>query len=204
MAVSIREVVPAAGDDKPELVVGAHKDAVRPIGRDLQGGGGQPTAEQLAAGRARRAAQHQTISRNMAPPIDEEAEATAAEQAAAIDAANRGGDAPERADYDTIDLELPNGTVVTYGPVRGIGTALIVAQIVGTRAAAMLAPQTVEILLNIRAVDGVPIKIENWVQAQALLNKLENPGLEHIMVAHNRYWPPVRLDDLKVLQTRLR
>lgn len=188
------------------MIVGATKDTVRPITRDLQAGGPQGpelTPEQLEAGRRQRHALHA----KMAEPADlaDGGVLAGGELANPLIDPSVADNATAREDVESIEIRIPNGKVISYGRTRGAAKALVIARIIGVQAQAIMAPQVVEVLVNIRAIDGVPIKTpENMIQAQALLNTIDDDGYETLLVAHNHFWPPQRVDSLQVLQKRLR
>lgn len=167
---------------------------IRDINGDVAHAAAGATAEQIEA---KRAAVHAATH----------AEHAALAAAEAQDGEGEGGDeaaTATREDVETVELKLPDGRMVLFGPPSGVATQLKVASLLG----ADLNPYTSHLmrsLLSVRQIDGKPVPaIGNRVDAHRVANMVGEDGVELLGVALNTYWPPVSIADLAVVKKNLR
>jgi hypothetical protein len=105
-----------------------------------------------------------------------------------------------REPVETIELTLPNGRAVKYGPPADVALTFRVIDICGDdNGAAKVA--VVRSLLCIREIDGKPVPaIANMVDAQKLANMVGDDGLDVLYLLHNTTWPPLTLRDLPTIK----
>jgi hypothetical protein len=196
--------------------------AVVTVGRRPQNGEVPPPAapevpahatDEARAERARRLAAQAEALR----AADEEASPQQADPFADLDGPKKGPRdvlraAPSAApaepveDIESVEIELPNGRVVVYGPTRGKSHALALSRIFrGPAALAPLGQQVVDQLFNIRSIDGQEVEWPKTIgEAQAIMDLIDDDGWEHLSLAQRLYWPNVTEDRLKVLKKNMR
>lgn len=106
-------------------------------------------------------------------------------------------------DVESVDIQLPDGRVVTMGPPP-VPAIFITSQAYPEDKDAqrqMLARG----LLYIRAIDAKPIvRPVDPVQFQMLANEIGDVGLDHVVACWQRFWKPAGPSDLLVLKKNLR
>lgn len=149
-----------------------------------------PSPEEIAAVQKRRRAQ---------------AEELAAKDAGVFAAAEEEGRAQPREAIDFIEVELPNGRMVQYGPQPNVSRIMRAAMILGDQSSNMMLDQIVKVALAVRAIDGQAVRdIGTLVQAQAIANKLGDEGLTMLVALDNEYWPGVRRGDMPAVKKTFR
>lgn len=162
--------------------------AVLPTAK-LAPSGRRPTAKETADIQARRAAVHEKARQDAAADSD-------------IDLAPP---AAPREDVESVELQMPDGRKVLFGPPPGISLMLRVSQILGPAVQDLMLNGLTRTLLCIREVDGkspAPLRTAMDVQKAAL--RWGDPGLNYLMTVYAKYWPAVSVDDLPVLKKNLR
>jgi hypothetical protein len=143
-----------------------------------------------------RAAEHRAAR---AAEAEEPAETTEAETGGAPEEAIKG-----REDLSTIDVELPDGRVVHFGPPEGIALQLRIAALLGDKLTSYTA-HIMRTLMCVRAIEGkVMTPIANGVDAQRVANLIGEDGVDLLGLALQTYWPPMTPADLKVVKKNLR
>jgi hypothetical protein len=189
------------------------------------GEGAEVPAHATPEARAERMARAATLA--AAVRAEETAEVTAADPFAVLDSppppppltAEAALAPPEKdvpvepvEDLDSVVLKLPNGREVEYGLRRGDSHALALARIFQGRAtAAVLAQNVVEYLFNVRSIDGDPVTdivgkdgIRDLSHAKKLLDLIDDDGMNHLMFAHQKFWPAANDDRLQILKKNAR
>jgi hypothetical protein len=106
-------------------------------------------------------------------------------------------------DIESVEVQLPNGRIVEYGPRGNVSTRLRVAQIMGQSNNHVLF-MTLNTLLNIRAIDGKAVRtITNQTDAQAIANAIGDSGLEVLERVHLQCWPGETRDSLPIVKKNL-
>ena len=133
---------------------------------------------------------------------------TAARAAGAAPAADAPPAAPPekpREDVDSVEVKLPNGLVVEFGPPAGVALTFKLAQILGDMVANPGANMAMRILMCVRKIEGIPVAMpQNMVEAQGLANRISDDGLDHLASVYMTYWPNLTVKDLGVLKKNLR
>lgn len=107
-------------------------------------------------------------------------------------------------DYDSIEIGLPDGRVVLFGPPTGVATQLRVASLLGPRLNNYTS-SLMRTLMSVREVSGVKIPpVDSDVAAQKVANLLGEQGVDLLQLALEKYWPPAKVSDLTVLKKNLR
>lgn len=106
---------------------------------------------------------------------------------------------------ESIDVELPNGMIVNFGPPSDISLTMRIIRLIGDQAAEALTNRVYRILLSVRSVDGVPVTpITNTIEADKLANRLGDAGLDVLSIVMLTYWKAARAKDLKILKKNQR
>jgi hypothetical protein len=107
-------------------------------------------------------------------------------------------------DIESVEVQLPNGRIVEYGPRGNVSARLRIAQIMGQSNNQILF-MTLSTLLNIRAIDGKAVRtITNQTDAQAVANAIGDSGLEVLERVHLQCWPAETQDSLPIVKKNLR
>jgi hypothetical protein len=145
----------------------------------------------------------------------EEAEGIRARRQATFDRARAGNGqfasrepeappAPPREPVDSIELTLPNGRAVVYGPPVDVALTLRIIDICGDDASASKVA-VVRSLLCVRQVDGKPVApLASMVDVQKLANMVGDDGLDVLYLLHNTTWPPLTIRDLPAIKKNMR
>jgi hypothetical protein len=110
----------------------------------------------------------------------------------------------EREDIESVNIELPDGRVIEYGPPKA-AYFRVSELLAGVRGADITMQNVVRLLLGVRAVDGQPVRQpSNYIEVRKLADKIGEAGIDMLGVASNEFWPPVTKQDLRVLKKNLR
>ena len=106
-------------------------------------------------------------------------------------------------DIESVEVVLPNGHTVLFGPPPA-PLSLRIGQMLGTQASSLLI-SIMSTLMFVREIDGTPVPpIGDQVQAQVLLNRIGDDGLDVLSMVNQECWPPVDRRSLPVLTKRYR
>ncbi|HEV3024371.1 MAG TPA: hypothetical protein VGX76_17970 [Pirellulales bacterium] len=112
--------------------------------------------------------------------------------------------APPREPVDSIELTLPNGRAVVYGPPADVALTFRIIDICGDDAGASKVA-IVRSLLCIRQIDGKPVgPLANMIDVQKLANMVGDDGLDVLYLLHNTTWPPLTIRDLPAVKKNMR
>lgn len=169
--------VPSGGTERPDIqsAVATSRSAKR------------PTPDQVAA---KRAALHA-------------ASLAGAEHQAAQEEAQQEPAAP-REDIESLEIALPNGTLVHFGPPAGVALQMRIASILGQTLNEYTAGMC-KTVMSIRSIDGKTIPpVGNLVDVQRVANMVGEEGVDLLMMASATYWPAVTIADLQIVKKNLR
>lgn len=108
-------------------------------------------------------------------------------------------------DIETIEVELPNGHVVVFGPPSGISMTMRIALMFGAENPNRLTTTMMRTLFCVRSVDGRSVSpISNTVEAQALANILGDDGCDLLFDLLMATWPPPTTKSLKIIRKSAR
>lgn len=158
-----------------------------------------PAAKLKPSGRRASAEETAEIQRQRAAIHDK-----ARERGAAIADEQPAAPSPPREPVESIELMLPNGRAVEYGPPHDVSLSLRIVDILGdeTAAAKVVIVRTV---LCVRKIDGrKPPGVANMVDVQKIANMISDDGLDILYVLHNTHWPPITSRDLPAVKKNLR
>ena len=116
-------------------------------------------------------------------------------------------EAPEAPDenLESIEAELPDGSIVEFGPPSGISLSMKIIRILGERAANEVEANILRVLMCVRSIDGVKqSSITTQIDAEKLANKIGDDGLQILAALYRLNWKPVTTKDLKVVKKNLR
>lgn len=127
--------------------------------------------------------------------------ATAATQAAADTAAAAPAKPRER--VESLEIKLPDGRVVLFGPPTAVALQMRIAGLVGDNLNNFTATFA-KTILSVRNIDGQPVPaVGNMVDVQRVANMIGEDGVDLLMLALNQYWPPVTIGELQVVKKNL-
>ena len=156
------------------------------------------------AQRAREAARPAAVTEQHRK-IQERARAATAQDTAAEPTEDAADGAAPREDVESIELEMPNGATILFGPPPGVALQMRVASILGNDLSAYTA-QVVRSMLCVRQINGrnAP-QISNMVDVQKVMNMIGGEdAVDLTCLALTQYWPPATVKDLRVIKKNLR
>jgi hypothetical protein len=113
--------------------------------------------------------------------------------------------AAPREDVESVELQMPDGKVVTFGPPPGISLMLRTSQILGPAVADLMLNAVTRTLLCVRVVDGkAPAPLRTAIDVHKASLMWGDAGLNYLTTVYAKYWPAVSVDDLPVLKKNLR
>lgn len=106
----------------------------------------------------------------------------------------------------SIELKLPNGKIVLLGTRPGISAWLRMAQIQdSTKEKNQIILMMIQTVLKVLQIDGVAVEMpKDFKGCIELAERLGDEGLDLCLVADQKYWPGVSMNDLPVLKKNLR
>jgi hypothetical protein len=111
---------------------------------------------------------------------------------------------PPREDIESIELTLPDGTEVEYGPPRGVSLTLRMIDMLGDDAGERLTA-VARTLLCIRKLNGKPPPpVANKIDVQKFANMLGDDAIDILYLLHMRHWRPLMVGDLPAIKKNLR
>ena len=120
-------------------------------------------------------------------------------------------DAPELPPYEpdedleSVEVQLPNGLLVEFGPPRDVSLTMRIIKILGDNASSDLIGGVYRILLSVRSVNGKPVTpITNSIEAEKLANQLGDAGIDILVMVSKTHWKPIRLSQLPVIKKNQR
>lgn len=111
-------------------------------------------------------------------------------------------DPPAREDVESIEITLPDGRVVEFGPPPGVSLTMRVATFpdLPQRAAPVL-----QVLLCVRSLNGEPVRaLNSMVDMQRLSNQLGDSVIDLLARLYVDLWPPLTVSDLPTIKKNLR
>ncbi len=111
-------------------------------------------------------------------------------------------EAAPREDVESVELSLPDGRVVEFGPPNGVSLTLRVATFpdMPPRAVGL-----VQVLMCVRSIDGQAQRpLNNMVDVQKLANTLGDPAIDLLATLYTELWPPLSPSDLPTIKKNLR
>ena len=109
-----------------------------------------------------------------------------------------------REDVAEIELELPNGMVVTMAPPATGSLVYKQAAILGGDVGGIMGA-IVRSLLFVRKIDGDdPPPLNSRIDSMQFMDKLGEAGVDLVTSACQMTWPPMTLGDLKIVKKTLR
>lgn len=112
--------------------------------------------------------------------------------------------APPREPVDSIELTLPNGRHVVYGPPADVALTFRIIDICGDDAGAAKVA-IVRSLLCVRQIDHKSAPpLASMIDVQKLANMVGDDGLDVLYLLHNTNWPPLTIRDLPAIKKNLR
>lgn len=103
-----------------------------------------------------------------------------------------------------VEIELPSGQVVEFGPPSGVTVAAKLLTFFGGRDPSKAEETITTTMLYIKAIDGSPIEVRDTIQRDKLLNQIGDDGLLILNYARSQYWPGPLVSDLKIVKKTLR
>lgn len=151
----------------------------------------------------------QAGSGRAAPVSGEEKARVMAERQARWDAAGETGTAPvddpesipPHEDIEHIEVDLPSGKHVVYGPRPGSNLSWDVAAMMGDESSNMMLSGVVKVVLCIRSIDGKAYqKPGDMILAKKIANLFDERDLDTLFALHNQTWAPLRRSQLPTVK----
>ena len=99
-----------------------------------------------------------------------------------------------------IELMLPGNLRVTMGQ-PDISTTFLISRILGPDSVNAMSTIYLKALMYVKSLNGEKVnRPTSMGEAQALANKLSDPGMDIIVTALAKYWPPITIDQLPVVK----
>lgn len=110
-----------------------------------------------------------------------------------------------REDVESIELQLPDGRVVLFGPPPGVSLTARVAMLMAGQPASDELDMVTRVLLCIRSIDDKRMPpITNRVDVQKCANLVGDNGLDVLGYMLKEHWPAVKLGELPMIKKNLR
>ena len=146
------------------------------------------------------------------PPTKEEREAVAASARAAGEAAQLRErqetavpPAAPREDVESVEVQLPDGRTIMYGPPAGVSLSIRVAEFLGEQTQNPVLAAITRIILCVRSIDGQPVRSPgSLLDVKKIAASLGDSTIDLLGLIHAETWPPITKDDLPVLKKNLR
>ncbi len=110
-----------------------------------------------------------------------------------------------REDVESITVELPDKSVVVFGPPVGVSLTTRIAALSGSQNLNEAMDMIARVCMCVRSINGKKTQpIGNMVDVQKMSNRLGDDGLDLLAFAMKQHWPGVRLQDLRIVKKNLR
>lgn len=108
-------------------------------------------------------------------------------------------------DLESVELQLPNGAVVEFGPPPGISLQMRLARMLGSENANLVAQGLYRILMCVRSINGQKVPaITTKLEAERVANLVGDNGIDILSITYHTYWPPPKVNDLPVVKKNQR
>lgn len=112
---------------------------------------------------------------------------------------------PKREDIESIEVELPNGLTVEYGPPLGISLLDRLTRFYNDRDPTVAQHRLARILMCVRKINNKTIApIIDEIDRTKLANRIGDEGIDLLMYYDRLYWPPLTQADLPQVKKNLR
>ena len=176
--------------DSPEFVVTSGAPTIRTASQPVNVPGAVPAdiRERIIAQRdAHRASMHDRA--DFQSDVDEDE----AQEAATI--------VEEYEPIETLELVMPNGMKILYGPPKGISLSMRLIRMFGDANWTSPTGTYFRVLMCVQQIDGEHIKpIGSRIDGEKLANRLGDQTMEYLMQIHARYWATNSQVDLLVVK----
>jgi len=109
--------------------------------------------------------------------------------------------AAPRENVESVEVAVPNGMVVVYGPRPGSNLSWDIAEMLGDAVRNNLKVALAKVALCVRSIDGREIKKPgNEIEARKIANVLGEDGIDMLYLVHDEVWPPVRKENLPTIR----
>lgn len=108
--------------------------------------------------------------------------------------------AAPRENLDSVELELPNGLRVEFGPPVGVALSTKLLLFFGGRDPSAGEDRITATMMCLRSVNGQPVSILNSVDRDKWVNAIGDDGLAMLQYVYREYWPPPTIADLKIIK----
>lgn len=106
-----------------------------------------------------------------------------------------------RENVDCIEVDLPNGMHVVYGPRTGTNLSWDTAEILGDDTRNPLLTSLTKVSLCVRSIDGRDFKKPgNKIEARKIANILGEESVDALYLIHDEVWPNVTKKDLPTIK----
>lgn len=108
---------------------------------------------------------------------------------------------PPHEDVEAIEMTLPSGKVVEYGPRRGSNLSWDVAALMGDQSTNGMLAGVIKVVLCIRSIDGKAYqKPGEMILAKKIANMFDERDLDTMYAIHGEVWPPLRRAQLPLVK----
>lgn len=130
-------------------------------------------------------------------------EATAARNGAAPEADASEAETP-RERVDSIEVELPNGRHVEFGPPPNVSMTVRLLAFFGTRDPSRGEGMATTLAMCVRSIDGRAVQVVEPIGRDKLINEIGDDGMEVLEHYYTRFWPRPTVMDLKLIKKNYR
>lgn len=110
-----------------------------------------------------------------------------------------------REDVESVEVQLPDGRVVLFGPPPMVSLTIKIAELLGEKASNPVLSASARIMLCVRAIDGKAVPpINSVVEVKKWAGVVGDAGLDTLGMVYAQYWSPPTIEDLPVLKKNLR
>lgn len=114
-------------------------------------------------------------------------------------------DVVPREDIATVELALPDGRQVVFGPPDGVSLTTRIAMMRAGQPPSEPLDMITRCCLCVRSINGKPPPVlSNQVDVAKLANQLGDNALDILAFVLSQYWPAVKLSELQIVKKNLR
>lgn len=162
-----------------------------------------PAEAQAALARAaNKQADGQEAHRSRTAAIREKAkrEAQTGEFAGAEPEAEADAPFEPREQIDHVEVELPRGQIIEFGPPSSVALTTKLLTFFGGRDPSRGEETITQVILCVRSINGRPVEVRDVISRDKIINEIGDDGVAILASVYRQYWPPATANDVKVIK----
>jgi hypothetical protein len=102
---------------------------------------------------------------------------------------------------ESLELVMPDGTLILYGPPKGISLSMRLIRMFGDANWTSATGTYFRVLMCVQAINGDPVRpISSRIEGEKLANKIGDVAMEYLIQIHAKYWAANNEVDLLVVK----